>query len=206
MVFELILRCWSCKQLEFSTCYISSLLKVWLVHWQTYFMVGSGKNMLPSVCVTPELLAVRWLLLVLLSCSCQRRSLYPPSDLYHTVDITTGACPCALQPQSQRKAGDQSYNWREMSVHSGNVKIWMVCLPWVCARVSDIKAIFFVVFCSFTVQQFFMSLARLVLHSGGKAVKFFTISPILVMHFLQQLLIHCHACSGSSPCWYHISS
>lgn len=47
------------------------------MHWQTYFMVGSGKNSLPLVCVTPETLAVRWLLLVLLFPSCQR-SLYPP--------------------------------------------------------------------------------------------------------------------------------
>lgn len=62
-----------------------------------------------------------------------------------TLDITTGACPCALQPQSQRKAeGGQSCNWREMSVLSGNVKIWMVCLSWDRACVcGGIRAIFF---------------------------------------------------------------
>lgn len=142
--------------------HIVTLKNVTVVHWQTYFMVGSGKSMLPSVCVTPEPLAARWLLLVLLSPSSQRRSLCPPSDLYHTVDITTGACPCALQPQSQRKAeGGQSYNWREMSVLSGNVKIWMVSLSWVRACVcGGIRAMVFVV-CSFTVQRFFVSLARL---------------------------------------------
>lgn len=106
------------------------------MHWQTYFMVGSGKNMLPSVRVAPEPLAVR-LLLVLLFPSCQR-SLYPPAT-FTTLCQKPGHMLYSHSPRDRQKVVNPV---SEMSVLSGNVKIWMVSLSWVSACVCGIRAIF----------------------------------------------------------------
>lgn len=118
-------------------------------------MVGGGKNMLPSVCIRPEPLAARWLLLVLLSPLAREVCIYPATFI--TLYQEPVHVLYSHSPYKERQKVVNPIN-EGKCVLSGNVKIWMICLSWAC--VCGIRAIFFCVFCSFAVQQFFVSLDR----------------------------------------------